>query len=245
MIFRHKTALLISIVRVCCLTLAGGILFSALPGFAADPLPPTTEKEKVYYAIGYNMASNLKQQGIEVDLDLVILGMREALSDEPNLLNDEEIRIATQKYQTQVRLKRSKNVAKNAGDNRLTGEAFLARNKSAEGVVALPSGLQYKVLKAGDGRKPTANDVVEVAFRGTRLDGQQFDATPRDRTSSAYQISNTLPAWQEALKLMPVGSKWQLFVPPALGYGSRGKGAVGPNMTLIYELELLAIQASK
>lgn len=235
--------------RTFTIPLAGVVLFLAGPTFAADsaapPAPPalTTELERVHYAIGFNMASNLRQQGIEVDLELVIRGMRDALSEEPNLLSDEEIRIAIQKYQTKARQKKSGNVAKTATDNRLSGEAFLAKNKAAAGIVTLPSGLQYKILKAGDGRKPTAADVVDVKFRGTLLDGKEFDVSPRDGTAVSFRFGKTIPGWQEALKLMPAGSKWQLFIPPSLGYGGRGKSAaVGPNATLIYEIELVAVK---
>jgi FKBP-type peptidyl-prolyl cis-trans isomerase FklB len=217
-------------------------LLPASPALAADPPVPATELEKVYYAIGFNMASNLKQQGIEVDVELVVRGLRDALDDAPNQLSDEEIRIAIQKYQTRVRQSRSQNIAKAATSNRLAGDAFLAKNKTAEGVVTLPSGLQYKVLKAGDGKKPTAADAVGVRYRGTFIDGKEFEASPPDGTAKSFKLSKTLPGWQEALKLMPAGSKWQLFVPPSLGYGGRGLSAiVGPNVTLIYEIELVSV----
>jgi FKBP-type peptidyl-prolyl cis-trans isomerase FklB len=215
----------------------------AFPALAADPPALATERERVYYAIGFNMASNLRQQGLEVDVELVVRGLRDALDDAPNLLNDEEIRIATQKYQTELRQKRSRSIAKVAEGNRLAGTTFLDKNKTAEGVVALPSGLQYKILKAGDGKKPTAADTVDVKYRGTHLDGSEFDASPRDGKPASFKVAKTLPGWQEALLLMPAGSKWQLFVPSSLAYGSRGKtGSVGPDAMLTYVIELVAVK---
>lgn len=222
--------------------IALGVLLLAAPALAADPPAPTTEREKVFYAIGYNMASNLKQQGVEVDPEFVIQGLRDALSDEPDLLSQEEIRIGIQKYQTEVRQERFRSIAKSAWDNRQAGEKFLAGNRTAAGVITLPSGLQYRIVKAGNGRKPTAADVVELRFRGTLLDGTEFEASPRDGAPVSLRVSKAIPGWQEALTLMPAGSTWQLFLPPALGYGSRGKSAaVGPDATLIYELELVAV----
>jgi FKBP-type peptidyl-prolyl cis-trans isomerase FklB len=134
-------------------------------------------------------------------------------------------------------------MAKAAEDNRKAGESFLAENKKKEGVVTLPSGLQYKVLKAGDGKKPTDADTVECHYRGTLINGTEFDSSYLTGQPATFKIAGVIPGWREALKLMPVGSKWQLFVPSQLAYGARGKGgSIGPNAALIFEVELLAIK---
>jgi FKBP-type peptidyl-prolyl cis-trans isomerase FklB len=134
-------------------------------------------------------------------------------------------------------------MAKAAEDNKKAGESFLAENKKKEGVVTLPSGLQYKVLKAGDGKKPTDTDTVECNYRGTHIDGTEFDSSYRTGQPATFKVAGVIPGWREALKLMPVGSKWQIFVPSQLAYGTRGKpGSVGPNAALIFEVELLAIK---
>jgi FKBP-type peptidyl-prolyl cis-trans isomerase FklB len=128
-------------------------------------------------------------------------------------------------------------------DNLKTSTAFLAENKTKEGVVALPNGLQYRVLKAGDGPKPTDTDTVECRYRGTRLDGTEFDSSSRHGGLATFKVAEVIPGWKEALRLMPVGSKWQLFIPPQLAYGTRGKAPdIEPNAALVFELELTGIK---
>jgi FKBP-type peptidyl-prolyl cis-trans isomerase FklB len=129
-----------------------------------------------------------------------------------------------------------------AADNKKEGDAFLAENMKKEGVMALPSGLQYKILKAGSGKMPTDADTVECNYRGTFINGTEFDSSYRTGKPATLKVKGVIPGWQEALKLMPVGSKWQLFIPPQLAYGERGSGPIGPNATLIFDLELLAIK---
>jgi FKBP-type peptidyl-prolyl cis-trans isomerase FklB len=169
-------------------------------------------------------------------------GMQDAHSGGKLLLSDEDIRIGIEKYQVAVKQKRSKMMIKAAEDNRKEGEAYLAENKKKDGVVTLPSGLQYKILKAGDGKKPTDADTVECNYRGTFINGTEFDSSSRTGKPATFKVTGVIPGWTEALKLMPVGSKWQLFVPYQLAYGSRGSGRIGPNATLIFEVELLAIK---
>ncbi len=202
-----------------------------------------TQKDKVNYGIGVNIIGNIKQQGVEIDLDLVVQGMKDAYSDKKLLLTDEEIRIAIDQYQTAVRQKRSTMMAKAAEDNMRAGESFLAENRKKEGVVVLPSGLQYKIIKAGGGKKPTDADTVECHYRGTLIDGTEFDSSFRTEQPATLKVAGVIAGWKEALKLMPTGSKWQLFVPSQLAYGTRGKGgSIGPNAALIFEMELLAIK---
>jgi FKBP-type peptidyl-prolyl cis-trans isomerase FklB len=128
-------------------------------------------------------------------------------------------------------------------ESKKEGDAFLAENKQKEGVVTLPSGLQYKIIKAGEGKKPKQEDTVVCHYRGTLINGTEFDGTHGPGEPATFKVTGVVPGWREALKLMPVGSKWQLFIPPVLAYGERGAGAtIGPNATLIYEVELLAIK---
>jgi len=201
-----------------------------------------SQKEKVSYGIGVDVARNLKRQGVDVDADLMIRGMRDEFEGRTLLIPDRELRRIMTAFQTELRAKQMQ-AAKTAGDeNRKKGDAFLAANKSKAGVVTLPSGLQYKILKEGKGKKPTDNDSVVCHYRGTRIDGTEFDRS-EDGKPATFKVAGVIPGYREALKLMPVGSRWQLFIPPRLAYGERGAGfEIGPNETLVFELELVAIK---
>jgi len=156
---------------------------------------------------------------------------------------EQKMQLAERKGQQSEQLRKQRQAAGLAGEeNRKAGEAFLAGNKAKDGVVTLPSGLQYKVLKAGDGRKPSDADMVECRYRGTLIDGTEFDRSDPAGQPATFKVAGVIPGWREALKLMPVGSKWQLFIPPQLAYGAIGSGPIGPNATLIFELELLAVK---
>lgn len=227
------------------LNLLTAILGTALlvtVGHAGEQPILKTDKDKVNYAIGVNIIGSIKKQGVDIDLGLVIQGMKDAYSGGKLLLSDEEVRVGIDKYQTAVRQKQSVLRSKAAEDNKKEGDAFLAENAKKEGVVVLPSGLQYKILKAGDGKKPTDRDTVECQYRGTLVNGTEFDSSYRTGKPATFKITAVIPGWREALQLMPVGSTWQLFVPSKLGYGERGAGRIGPNATLIFEVELLAIK---
>jgi FKBP-type peptidyl-prolyl cis-trans isomerase len=202
-----------------------------------------TQKDKINYGIGVSVLRNFKQQGIEPDLEFVIKGMRDAQAGGKLLMTEEELRTTLDAYQSELKQKHAQAMKTAAVENKKEGDAFLAANKKKEGVVTLPSGLQYKILKAGDGKKPTGNDTVECNYRGTLINGTEFDSSYRTGKPAAFKVTGVIPGWTEALKLMPVGSKWQLFIPPNLAYGERGAGlAIGPNATLIFEVELLAIK---
>jgi FKBP-type peptidyl-prolyl cis-trans isomerase FklB len=215
-----------------------------------SPAPATnsafkTEKEKVSYAIGMNIGANFKQRGIEVEPTLFMQGIKDAASGGKTLLTEQEEREVLTQYQTTLRAKMEEKAKEAAETNKKEGEAFLAANKSKEGVVTLPSGLQYKILKEGTGPKPTASDTVECNYRGTLINGTEFDSTAKHGGQPAkFPVTGVIKGWTEALQLMPVGSKWQLFIPPDLAYGERGAGGgeIGPNSTLIFEVELLNIE---
>jgi FKBP-type peptidyl-prolyl cis-trans isomerase len=227
--------------RLKGIALLGLLLLAAQTHAGEQPLLKT-DKDKVNYAVGVNIINSIKQQGVEIDLDLVMQGMKDASSGGKLLLGDEDLRKAIEQYQVAVRQKRAQVTAKAAEDNKKAGEAFLAENKKKEGVVTLPSGLQYKVLKTSEGKKPTEADTVECQYRGTFIDGSEFDSSVRTGTPATVKVTAVLPGWREALKLMPTGSKWQLFVPSQLAYGERGSGRIGPNATLIFEVELISIK---
>lgn len=201
----------------------------------------TTDMEKRSYAIGANVAKNIKQQAVSVDAALVSKGLLDELAGK-SLLTDVELGAIMQQLQGEVRQKMMAEREKAAAENKQRGEAFLAENKKQDGVKVLPGGVQYKVLKAGNGKKPTAIDTVQCNYTGTLIDGKVFDASQPGKPVS-FKLAQVIPGWQEALKQMPVGSKWRLVIPPDQAYGERGAGnTIGPNETLIFEVELVAIQ---
>lgn len=218
---------------------------SAPPASAANPKLPT-QKDQISYAIGMNIGKGLHHESIDVDPNLVLQGMKDALAGGQTLMTDEQVQATMQQLQGQVREREMAKKQEEAETNKKAGDAFLAANKTKPGVVTLPSGLQYKVLKEGTGPKPTADDVVVCNYRGTLIDGQEFDSSYKGGEPAKFPVKGVIKGWTEALQLMPVGSKWQLVLPPDLAYGDRGAGSViGPNQTLVFEVELLSIEAKK
>jgi FKBP-type peptidyl-prolyl cis-trans isomerase FklB len=213
---------------------------------AAAPLVLKTNKDKASYAIGQSMAKSLERGGLtttEIDTTILARGIRDSLSGAKPAMTDEEQKAALTALSTSARTKME---AKNqvAGDaNKKIGDAFLAENKTKDDVVTLPSGLQYKVITQGTGPKPTAADTVVCNYRGTLIDGKEFDASAKHGGPSSFPVSGVIKGWTEALQLMPVGSKWTLYVPSDLAYGARAPGGdIGPNSTLIFDVELVSIK---
>lgn len=223
---------------------AFGIMIMAAQASAEETSALKTKADKESYAIGVDIARNIKRQKIELEGEALLKGMRDGFTGANFLMSEEDLSAALTTFQTEFKQKRALAVKSIADKNQKEGEAFLAQNKTKEGVVTMPSGLQYRVLKAGDGKKPADGDTVECHYRGTLVDGTEFDNSYRVNKSAAFELKNgVIPGWSEALKLMPVGSKWQLFIPPQLAYGERGAGPyIGPNATLIFEVELLGIK---
>jgi UDP-GlcNAc:undecaprenyl-phosphate GlcNAc-1-phosphate transferase len=220
-----------------------GIALLTAPVFAGETPVLKTQKEKVSYSLGADVARNFKRLGIEVDVDLLVKGLRDSFAGEKLLMTQAEFRETMNTFQAELRQKQIEATRVAAENNKTAGDAFLAENKAKEGVVTLPSGLQYKILKAGDGKTPTDANTVECQYHGTLIDGTEFDSSYSRGQSATFKLSGVIPGWREALKLMPVGSKWQLFVPPQLAYGERGAGRdIGPNATLIFEVELVGIR---
>jgi FKBP-type peptidyl-prolyl cis-trans isomerase len=205
---------------------------------AAAPLTLKTKREKESYAMGMNLGMGLHKQGMTLDPALVARGMKDAMTGGKTLLTETEGRAAMQQLQDDVN-------EKMAGANHKEGETFLAANKSKEGVVTLPSGLQYKILKAGTGPKPTASDTVTCNYRGTLVNGTEFDSSYKRGQPVSFPVSGVIKGWTEALQLMPVGSKWQLFIPSDLAYGDAGRPGIAPGETLVFEVELLSIGEQK
>lgn len=228
--------------RLKWIALLGVVLLSGQAS-AAEKTVLKTEKDKVNYGIGVSVGRNFKQQGMDVDVNLVVKGMKDALAGKKLLLSEDELRKTMVAYQQELRQKQMQTRKMAAMDNRKEGENFLAENKKKEGVVTLPNGLQYKILKAGEGKKPTAEDTVEVKYRGTFINGTEFDSSGAE--TRTFKVTGVIPGWREALQLMPVGSKWQLFVPSDLAYAEKGLGQViMPNTTLIFEIELVGIKSA-
>ncbi|HEY5912831.1 MAG TPA: FKBP-type peptidyl-prolyl cis-trans isomerase [Verrucomicrobiae bacterium] len=233
----------------CLSAFALGLL--AVQTFAEEQTVLKTQKDKDSYAVGADLARNLKRRGVQMEPEALLQGMRDGLSGQKLLMTEDDLQETLRAVQNEARQKaimtrQGKSVV--ADETGEKGAAFLAQNKTNQGVVCLPSGLQYKILKAGDGRKPTAADTIECNFRGTLIDGRDFAGNNPAVGPVTYKVSDVIAGWKEALQLMPVGSKWQLFIPPQLAYGEQGVGRtriaprIGPNTTLIYELELLAIK---
>jgi FKBP-type peptidyl-prolyl cis-trans isomerase len=213
---------------------------------APAPAPAfKTQKEKVSYAIGMEMGKGVKAQGLDVDPSILVQGMKDAMSGAKPQMSEEELRQVITALQQEMRQKQMQIQEAAAAENKTKGDAFLAENAKKDGVVALPDGLQYKILAAGQGKKPAETDTVLCNYKGTFLDGTEFDSSAQAGKPVPFEVKNVIPGFKEVLQLMPVGSKWQVFIPSSLAYGERGAGnAIGPNATLIFEIELVSIEAN-
>ena len=203
----------------------------------------TTPKDKASYAIGLNIGRGLHRDSVDIDPDIFLQGLKDALASGKPLLTDDEAKAALAALQADLSKRQQEKMQVVGELNKKEGGEFLANNKTQEGVVTLPSGLQYRILKQGTGPKPSASDSVVCNYRGTLLDGTEFDSSYKRGQPATFSVGQVIHGWTEALQLMPVGSKWQLFVPAELAYGARGAGDhIAPNATLIFEVELLSIQ---
>lgn len=197
---------------------------------------PVTQLDTLSYAIGVSIGQNFKQQGVVPNTAMVSKAIEDVLKDQPLLMDAEQCNNYIQSYFQNKYMNQ-------AEDNRKLSEAFLEKNKTVTGVMTLPSGLQYKVLKQGAGDKPTATSKVKVHYEGKTIDGKEFDSSVKRGTPAEFGVTQVIKGWTEALQLMPVGSKWQLFIPADLAYGTQAPPAIGPNQTLIFDVELLEIVA--
>lgn len=210
---------------------------------AAPPKPEIfkTELEKVSYIIGTQIARNFKSQEIEINLDTLMLGIKDALEGKELALSQDEMKQVYTRFQQQMREKQAAKRAEEAAKNLAAGTAYLEANKVKEGVNVLPSGLQYKVITEGTGNIPTAEDKVKTNYRGTLIDGTEFDSSYKRNKPAEFAVKGVIKGWTEALQLMKEGSKWELYVPANLAYGERGRPGIPANSTLIFEIELLEI----
>jgi len=211
---------------------------------AADKPELKDEKSKVSYGIGMNLGSQWKRQEVDVDVELILKGMKDAMSGGPTLMTEQEVREILMAYQREHQ-KRQMEKRKELGEkNKEEGAKFLAENKTKPGVITLPSGLQYKILAEGKGESPKSNDVVTVNYRGTLIDGTEFDSSAKTGQPLVRAANMLIKGWTEALQLMKPGAKWQLFIPSDLAYADRGYGAqIAPNATLIFDIELISFKA--
>jgi len=214
---------------------------------SATPLALKTQKDKFSYALGMKtgqrMAESFNKQSVPFDPSILARGLKDGLAGGKTLLTDEEAQAAIKAVQEEVGKKQQEKKQEAGAANKKEGEAFLVANKGKEGVVTLPSGLQYKIMKEGAGPKPTTSDTVVCNYRGTLINGTEFDSSYKRGQPATFPVSGVIKGWTEALQLMPIGSKWQLFIPSDLAYGDNGAGAdIGPGATLIFEVELISIQ---
>jgi len=219
----------------------------ALPAFADDARPLVTDKDRTSYAVGIAFGRSMIQQGPgELNLDLVVKGMSDAFKKNSLQLSEAEYRAIYAAFQKQIigKMGHARQVA--ALENQQAGNKFLEENRSKPGVVQLPDGLQYKVITEGNGPKPVDDDTVTAHYRGTLIDGTEFDNSYKRSAPAQFALRGTIAGWREALKMMPVGSKWEIYVPAELAYSKQGAGnSIGPNATLIFQIELLAIDKDK
>ncbi len=218
------------------------VLLLSFAAAAQDAPELKTDKDKFSYALGMNFGENLRKQGLELDTAVFAKAFTESFNGGKTAMTDQEMQTLLQAAAQEIRKKMAAQQAEKGQAALKEGDAFLAANKAKEGVVTLPSGLQYKILKAGTGDKPTLDDTVVCNYKGTLINGTEFDASEKHGGPATFPVKGVIAGWTEALQLMPVGSKWQLFVPSNLAYGPNGPGDIGPNATLIFEVELVSVQ---
>lgn len=218
------------------------LVLSAGQALAADKTVLKSDKDKLSYSIGASIGRNLKNENTDIDLNILITGMKAALAGDKTLLSDKEIRQVMNDYQTQMRQQNMAKKQQAVSENKKQSDAFLAKYKTEKDVKTLPGGVLYKIIKEGNGKKPLGSDMIEVYYRGTLVNGKEFDATESGHPAT-LKVSALIAGWKQALGEMPVGSKWQIVIPPELAYGERGVGAeIGPNEVLVFDVELVAIK---
>jgi FKBP-type peptidyl-prolyl cis-trans isomerase FklB len=219
------------------------LCLALLPGVAgaAEAAGPEQEQEKVGYAVGYQVGGDFRRQGLSVNPEMVVRGVLDALAGSESLMTADEMRQSLVEVQREAEAARRREQERLAAENLAAGRAFLEKNGEQQGVRTLPSGLQYRVITPGTGPTPRAEDTVTVHYRGTLIDGSEFDSSYGRGEPATFRAEEVIAGWKEALPLMSEGARWELFVPPELAYGEAGTGRVGPNSTLVFEVELLSV----
>ena len=223
--------------QIFMIFLGVGLLFSICS--AGEKLELNDQKDKESYSLGYQFGQSLKIQGLDINLEINTSGIKDALGGTKPLLSQEEIHKTISELQKRILAARQKESKENREKNIAESKAFLEENKKKEGIKTLPRGLQYRVLVEGSGKTPKATDTVTVHYRGTLINGNEFDSSYKRGQLSTFQVNGVIRGWSEALQLMKEGSRWQLFIPPDLAYGEHGPLA---NQTLIFEVELIAVK---
>ncbi|MDH3453600.1 MAG: FKBP-type peptidyl-prolyl cis-trans isomerase [Desulfuromonadales bacterium] len=202
-----------------------------------------TAKSRISYTIGVNIGQDFKTQKMDVDADILVMGLKDSMAGKELRLTDEEMATEIQTFQETMQAKMAAEMEALVAKNKAEGEAFLAENAKKEGVVVTASGLQYKILEPGEGDSPQATDVATVHYRGTLIDGTQFDSSYDRGQPATFPVGGVIAGWTEALQLMTPGAKWQLVIPAELAYGERGAGQdIGPNATLLFDVELISVE---
>ncbi len=210
---------------------------------SAAELKLDTPKNRISYTIGVNIGQDFKSQNMDVDPDLLLMGLKDTLSGKELQLTEEEMVQEIQNFQQEMQAKMAAEMEEKAAENKASGEAFLAENAKQEGVVVTESGLQYKIIEPGQGDSPGPADVATVHYRGTLIDGTQFDSSYDRGQPASFPVGGVIAGWSEALQLMKPGAKWQLSIPAELAYGERGAGQdIGPNSTLLFDVELISVE---
>jgi FKBP-type peptidyl-prolyl cis-trans isomerase FklB len=207
---------------------------------AADALQ--TEQDKISYSMGVDMGRNLQKQGIDVEPDILAQGIKDGIAGGPLKMTDDQMQTTMQTFIQGMRMKMQAKQAAQGADNKANGEKYLADNIKKEGWKQTPSGLQYKVITTGTGAKPTADDTVVTQYRGTTIDGTEFDSSYKRNEPAEFPVKAVIPGWTEALQMMTVGSKWDLAIPASLAYGENAPPQIGPNSVLLFEVELVGIK---
>ena len=220
-----------------------GVVALSGAAFAADAPKLKGDKEKLSYSIGMDIGGNLKRGSVDVDPDLLVRGLKDSYGGGKTVLSEDEARKTIATYQKARTAKQAEAKVKLSEKNKADGEKFLAENAKKKGVKSLPSGLQYMEITPGKGKSPKASDTVTVHYKGTLIDGTEFDSSYKRGQPATFPVSGVIPGWIEALQLMKEGAKWRLFIPSNLAYGERGAGRdIGPNATLIFEVELISVK---
>ncbi|MBT8048973.1 MAG: FKBP-type peptidyl-prolyl cis-trans isomerase [Xanthomonadales bacterium] len=212
--------------------------FVAGPAMAQDL---TSDKGKLSYAVGWDIGEDIQRRGAEFDVDTIIAAIRDSAAGRDSQVPADEMVALLTALQQKVRQEQAEAFQKLAEENQKKSEEFLAKNLSKNGIVALPSGIQYRVIEEGEGSRPGMESTVKVHYRGSKTDGLEFDSSFARGVPEEFQVNSVLKGWQEVLPLMKTGSTWQIFVPPEMAFGARGNPPVGPNEVLIFDLKLVEI----
>lgn len=225
---------------------AAAMGFAMSSAMAADLTTLKTDADKLSYSIGSDLGKNFKRQSIDINPAAMTQGISDAMGNGKLLMTEEQMKDVLTKFQKDVMAKRSAEFSKKSADNKVVGEKFLTENKAKPGIVVLPSGLQYKIIKNGSGARPSKDDMVTVEYTGHLINGEVFDSTSKTGKPATFKLSQVIPGWTEALQLMPAGSTWEIYVPAALAYGDRTVGGpIGPNETLIFNIHLISVEKEK